>query len=169
MKRMLHFAAVFGLLSAAMAAAQVRAPIIAEAAGMKLTLVIDGDRVEATVEAPVTGWVAVGFNPSSRMRDADYKIGYVKDGVAFARDDFGNGPVSHVADTSAGGTSDLISFSGVERDGKTIMTFVFPVNSGDSKDTVLGPGRHKVLLAASNADNFTGMHRMRGSVDITIP
>lgn len=169
MKRMLPIAAFFTLLSAALAAAQVRAPVVAEAAGMKLTLVINGDRVEATVEAPVTGWVAVGFNPSSRMKDADYKIGYIKDGTAFARDDYGNGQVSHAEDTRLEGRSDLISFSGTEKDGRTVMTFVFPVNSGDSKDSVLGPGRHKVLLAASNADNFTGMHRMRGSVDITIP
>ncbi len=169
MKRTLPIAAVLGLLSAVLAAAQTRPPIVAEAAGMKLTLVVAGDRVEATVEAPVTGWVAVGFNPSSRMKDADYKIGYVKDGAAFARDDYGNGLVSHAEDTRLGGTSDLISFSGTESDGRTVMTFVFPVNSGDSKDSVLGPGRHKVLLAASNADNFTGIHRMRGSVDITIP
>ena len=145
------------------------APIVAEAGGMKLSLTIRGDTVEAVVEAPVTGWVAVGFNPSSRMKDADFKIGYVKDGVAFARDDFGNSQISHGEDVRLGGTADLISFSGTEADGKTVMTFVFPVDTGDSKDSPLKPGTHKVLLAASRADNFTSIHTMRGSTTITIP
>ncbi len=145
------------------------APISAESNGIKVSIAIVGPNAEITVSAPYSGWVAVGFDPSRKMADANLLIGYVKDGVAYGRDDFGASQVSHKADKDLGGVDNLISVSGSETDGVTTITFVIPVNSGDSKDVALTKGRHQVILAASRSDNFTGMHARIGKASILIP
>ncbi len=146
------------------------APITAEANGITVSILVKGDNAEVTVNAPVAGWVAVGFDPSSRMKDADFKIGYVKDGVAYARDDFGVSNISHKEDAAIGGKNDLVSFSGTEKDGITSMTFVFPLASGDTNDATLNSGAiHTVILGASRSDSFTGLHSKVGKTTIKIP
>ena len=146
------------------------APVTAEANGITVSVLVKGTNAEVTVSAAYKGWVAVGFDPSSRMKDADFKIGYVKDGVAYARDDFGVSAIGHKEDATIGGKNDLVSFSGTEKDGITTMTFVFPLASGDAKDTPLVSGKtHTVILGASRSDSFTGMHAKVGKVSITMP
>lgn len=145
------------------------APVVAEKNGVRLSVVVRGTEASITVSADVRGWVAVGFNPSNKMKDADMLIGYVKDGTAYARDDFGTGTGSHADDVKVGGKNSIISFSGSERDGKTTMTFVVPRNSGDPKDSPLTAGKHVVILAASNSDSFTGFHSKVGKTEIVIP
>jgi len=167
-KTLLVLAAALFVQSAAFAQNQA-GPILAEANGIGFSLIIRGEQAEVTVSAPATGWVAVGFNPTSRMKDADFKIGYVKDGVAFARDDFGTGSTSHGDDTRIGGTADLISFTGTEKDGKTSVTFIFPLNSKDTKDVSLTKGTHTIILGSSNSDSFTGMHNKIGKTTISVP
>lgn len=166
--RIIALAAIAAIASAAALWAQ-GAPVVAEQNDIRLSVLIKGDTAEVTVSAPGTGWVAVGFNPSSRMKDANFLIGYVKDGTAFARDDFGVSNTSHKADEELGGKNNLISFSGTEANGVTTMTFVVPRDSGDSKDSKLGPGQHTVILGYSNADNFTGFHKKVGKTTIVLP
>jgi len=158
----------FFLAIGAAASAQT-APVTAESNGIKLSIVFKGDTAEVTVGAAVTGWVAVGFDPSSRMKDANFLIGYVKNGVAFARDDFGVSSISHQEDAKIGGKNDLISFSGTEADKYTTMTFVIPRDSGDSKDHPLNAGPHTVILGASNSDSYTGFHNKIGKVNVVFP
>jgi len=167
MKRTLRYALLASVFSAAAVFAQT--PVTGERNGISFSILIRGAEAEITVSAAVRGWVGIGFNPTNRMKDADFLIGYVKDGVAFARDDFGTGTGSHRADVDVGGTNNIISFSGTEKDGVTTMTFVVPVDSGDSKDSKLLPGKHSVILGASNSDNFTGIHSKIGKVDIVLP
>jgi hypothetical protein len=129
-----------------------------------------GDEIEFTMTIPTTGWAAVGFNPSRMMKDADYKIGYVANGEAFMRDDYGTGNTSHGPDTSLGGSENIRIISGVEDEGATTLVFALPKNSGDAYDTVFTPGEtYKVLFAygPSGGDNYTAMHRARRSLDIT--
>lgn len=144
------------------------APVVAEKNGISLSVLIKGAEAEITVSAAVRGWVAVGFNPSNKMKDADMLIGYVKDGVAHARDDFGTGTGSHAADEKVGGKNSIISFNGTEKDKHTSMTFVVPVDSGDPKDSKLTPGKHVVILAASNSDSFTGFHSKVAKLEIEL-
>lgn len=161
---------VFSLLALALATVAAQsAPIVAESNGIKVSIVIKGPNAEITVTAPYTGWVAVGFDPVRRMQGANMLIGYVKDGVAYARDDFGTGQVSHGADVSVGGKDNLLSFKGTETAGVTTITFVVPLDSGDSKDVPLTKGTHQVILAASRSDSFTGMHSRVGKTTIVIP
>ena len=59
--------------------------------GVSLEWEFSEDFVEFTLTAPTTGWVAVGFDASSAMLDADIAIGYVSEGQVFMSDQWGDG------------------------------------------------------------------------------
>ena len=111
------------------------------------------------LERRTEGWVAVGFDPSSRMKDANFLIGYVEDGQAFLSDQYGSGQTSHDSDESLGGTSDFSNLDGAEEEGLTWLSFTIPLDSGDRYDRPLSTGNsYKVILAAGSSDGYGGYH-----------
>ena len=133
---------------------------------------IDGSNLNVQIAAPTTGWLAVGFDPSDKMRDANILIGYVADGRAFLRDDFGVGPVKHGPDTGQGGTEDFSNLEGEETGGVTVLRFTIPLDSGDANDKKLEEGRtYKVIYSygANGKDDFGTYHtKSRGSFELTL-
>ncbi len=130
---------------------------------------VEDETLKVEVTAPTTGWVAVGFDPSRAMKDADFIFGFVKDGELQISDHFGSGAFSHEADTELGGTDDIISASGKEADGSTTMEFTIPLNSGDEYDVDLSTGQeHTVLFAygPDGADDFSTKHSFRTKVNL---
>lgn len=143
-----------------------------EAGGVMLYWSNDTQFLYAGLEAETRGWVAVGFDPESRMKGANYVFGYVKDGVAFAEDMFGTLPAgfdSHPPDEQLGGTTDLLEYGGVEMGGVTVIEFRIPLDSGDAYDKPLSVGAtYTVLLAQGSADDPTSVHSARGASEITL-
>lgn len=130
---------------------------------------VAGDKVDFEITADTTGWVAIGFNPSRVMKDADYVFGFVKDGKATVSDHFGDGTFSHADDESLGGENNILDYSGSESGGKTTLKFTIPIDSGDEYDSVLTPGEtHTVLFAhgPDGADNFEKKHSFRGKAEV---
>jgi len=128
-------------------------------------------RLMVKVSAPTTGWVAVGFDPTNRMQNANLIIGYVTDGSVFIRDDFGTGPNTHQADVDLGGRDDVSNKMGTEQGGTTEISFSISVASGDAYDRVLTPGEtYPVLLAygQDGADDYTTVHQVRTLVNIQL-
>lgn len=118
-----------------------------------------------------TGWVAVGFDPTMAMQDANIIIGYVATGTPSVRDDFGVTSSSHAADTLLGGNHDLVIDGGSENGGVTEIKFTIPLDSGDSYDRPLVPGNtYTVILArsADGQDSFTAPHASVASTQIEI-
>lgn len=139
--------------------------------GFELSLDPRGDSLRVTMVAPTTGWVAVGFDPTAAMKDADLVIGYVADGEVFLSDHFGTGHTSHRADTELGGTNDLFDVTGSEEDGRTTISFTMLLSSGDEYDTELVPGSlHEVLLAygGDGSDGFDEYHVWVNKVEIEL-
>lgn len=170
MNRIARFGLLVSLLAlSAFSAAAQNAPVVAEKNGITVSVAVKGSSAEITVRAEAKGWVAVGFDPTNKMKDARMFIGYVKDGVAYAREDFGTGAISHAPAEKAGGRNTIESFSGTEKDGMTTMTFVVPVDPGYPKGAKLTSGEHTVIVARSNTDSFTGMHSKTGKTKITLP
>jgi len=121
----------------------------------------DGATLEGKLTGETTGWVAVGFNPSSVMRNANIIIGYVSGTNAQIRDDWGTSNTSHASDTSLGGTSNVSLMQGTEAAGITMLHFSIPLASGDQYDQALMVNQsYPIILArgANGADNYTGMH-----------
>ncbi len=131
------------------------------AMGMDLRWKVEGEWLSVSVSAPTTGWVAVGFDPTGKMKDANIIIGYVKDSELFIRDEYGAAPTRHQADGDIGGSNDVSESGGSESNGKTEISFRIKLDSGDKKDRPLKPGNsYKVILGhgKNGADNFKAYH-----------
>ncbi len=125
--------------------------------------------ISVKLGAPTTGWVAIGFDPTSRMKDANIIIGYVENGEVFMRDDYGSATTAHEADTAAGGTDDLTNKSGTENNGTTEIAFTMPLNSGDSRDRVLKEGTsYTIIMAYGTSDSFTIKHSTTASTNFKL-
>lgn len=132
---------------------------------------VRGDDLFARMSAPTTGWVAVGFEPSSAMRDADMVIGYVGDSGLVLEDHFGNGLIRHASDASLGGASSVEPLEGTEEDGRTTIAFSRPLAATDDFDQPLPLGQEITVIYAfgpDGRDDLTTRHRARGSFQITI-
>jgi len=139
-------------------------------ADFQLSWKIEGPSLVMRVSAATRGWVAVGFNPTSMMRDANILIGAVlPNGTTILEDHFGTGLTSHRKDTDIGGTNDVNLISGEEKDGRTSITFSIPLNSGDRYDRPLATGsKVTVILALANQDNITAKHSKRTKVELVL-
>ena len=138
------------------------------AAGVQVQWRVTGDTLSVQVAAATTGWIAVGFDPSNRMADANIIIGYVSGGEVHLRDDFGTGNTRHGADVDNGGTDDLSDVEGEETGGVTTIRFTIPLDSGDSTDKPLVAGStYKIIVARGpdDTDDFGTYHGSRGSFE----
>jgi hypothetical protein len=141
------------------------------ASGITLKWKVENSALIVKVSASTTGWVAVGFDPTSRMQDANIIIGYVSGGDAFIRDDYGSALTAHQSDVSGGGSDDITDKGGTEADGVTEITFSIPLDSGDSRDRPLVEGNTYTVIMArgpNGADDHTTQHAARTSTTITI-
>ncbi|MFA5794633.1 MAG: DOMON domain-containing protein [Candidatus Brocadiia bacterium] len=166
-------AIVFGLTACEERKAQTQPtspPVQAEnkvtAAGVTMEWSLAGTNLSVKLSAATSGWVAVGFDPGAGMKDANIIIGYVKDGNAIIRDDFGTGFGSHAPDT----VDNVTNKSGTEANGVTEISFTIPLDSADAQDKKLVSGNsYKVLLASGNSDDFSAFHTHKAVATIKIP
>ncbi len=116
--------------------------------------------------SPGTGWVGIGFDPTSRMQGANYILGAVADGILSITDEFGVSGTLHRTDAR----SNIIQAAGREADGSTLVEFALPLASGDSEDKTLTPGQTVTILLAlsSSQDSFTARHTARSTSTITL-
>lgn len=126
--------------------------------------------LEIILAAPTTGWVAAGFNPSSGMKDANFIMCWVDDaGEAKCEDHFGTELFKHALDTSIGGQQNVTVVEGTQNQGETTVRFIIPLNSGDSKDQVLEPGKtYPLILSYGATDNTSQQHTVRAKTQFTL-
>jgi hypothetical protein len=138
--------------------------------GVEVNWSTDKNALRIGLVSPGTGWVAIGLDPQLMMDKANMILGAVVDGAVVARDDVGTGLFSHGPDTSAGGQDNLLAAAGREVDGKTILEFAIPLNSGDSADRPLVVGQtYKIIVAyQAMSDDFSERHSRRASGEITL-
>ncbi len=141
-----------------------------EVNNMNFSWKIDGENLIVKLSGKTTGWVGIGFNPSKRMKDANYVLGFVKKGKAKVTDDFGVEEKKHKADEKLGGKSDVTLIGGSEEDGMTTVEFSLPLDSGDTKDTVIDlNGDTTVLLAyGGKRDSFISAHKFRATLKVNL-
>ncbi len=141
-----------------------------EAKGVSFSWKVDGDTLHGKMSAKTTGWVAVGFNPSSKMKDANYILGYVKDGTTEVVDHFGDKATGHSADEKLGGSSDVTLVGGSEDGGTTTIEFTIPLDSGDKFDSALSLDGDTLLLLSygPDRDSFKPRHRNKASITVNL-
>ena len=132
-----------------------------EAGGVTFAWKVDGDTLHGKMSAKTKGWVAVGFNPTNKMKDGNYILGFVKDGKAEVADHFGNKNTGHSDDEGLGGSSDVTLVGGSEEGGNTTIEFSIPMDSGDQYDSALTADGDTVVVLAygPDRDSFKPRHR----------
>lgn len=121
----------------------------------------DGTMIYVGLISPGTGWAGIGFDPSRRMQGANIVIAAVgADGLAIA-DHFGTGQTSHSEDAS----SNIIQAAGAEIDGRTIVEFAYPLDTGNADDKPLLPGSEVAIILAYHAtsDSPAARHTERST------
>lgn len=129
----------------------------------------DDQFVYICMRAKTTGFVAVGIQPGSRMKDADMIFGFVKDGETTILDMFSTGDFGpHPPDMELGGTSDITEYGGSEEDGVTTIEFKRALDTGDKYDTPLSQGTNKIIWSFGSSDEITRKHTNRGYGEIDL-
>jgi len=141
-----------------------------DADGFQVHWMNDSAVLRVGLVSPGAGFLAIGFDPDRRMKGANYILGAVN-GIAISmRDDYGTGTTSHAADTSQGGTHDILEAAGREINGGTMLEFSIPLDSGDPLDKPLEPGLTYQILVAYHMmnDSFSAKHSRRGAGEIRL-
>ena len=132
---------------------------------------IQGDRFYMAVKARTTGWIAIGFEPTTRMEDADMIIGWVDDnGEHTVLDCFSEGEYGpHPPDKNIGGTCDLLGCGGAEASGWTTLEFSRYLDTGDYRDKIIDEDSELyVIWAVGDNDDYTSSHSDRGAARINL-
>ncbi len=137
---------------------------------MSFSWKIDGDQIHIKLAAKTKGWVGVGFNPSKLMKDANFILGYVKNGTPAVTDHFGTGEKKHERDKKLGGKNNISNIYGTEKNGNTEIGFTIPLNSGDSKDQGIKVDQDTKILLAHGAgrDSFRAVHKFKTSIAVNL-
>jgi hypothetical protein len=123
----------------------------------------DETTIFIAVRAKTVGWVAVGIQPSTTMKDADIILGFVKDGKASVYDLYSTGSFGpHPRDTELGGTDDISEFGGKEEGGYTVIEFKRALKTADRFDKSLLKGSNKIIYSFGFADDIESRHIIRG-------
>lgn len=139
-----------------------------EKEGMTFSWRINNNMLDIKMKAPTKGWLSVGIDPSKKMKDADYILGCFVDGSANFQDAYGSGNLSHKPDTSLGGTEDIKNKSAKEDGNSTEISFSLSLNPSDKYDKTITKGKHIILLAYSDKDDFKKKHKKWIKIEITI-
>lgn len=131
---------------------------------------VEGEQLAVKLSAPTTGWVAVGFNPSNKMKDSNIVIGYVKKGKVKIVDHFGTAATQHKGDKKIGGAENVTVVGGSEEGDTTTIEFSIPLNSGDEKDGVIDPNADTTVILAygPERDSFRMKHKFNATIVVNL-
>ena len=130
---------------------------------------IDGPNLVAKLSCPSTGWVAVGFNPKSVMKNAFCVMGAVVDGKPAISEEFGTGMFEHKPILSLGGKAVLIASDVSSENGVATLSFTMPLSTKDGMHADLAAGKKvKLMFAAGASNDFTKKHKRKGEMTITL-
>lgn len=128
-----------------------------------------GGELRCHVQAPTTGWVAIGFNEVAELTGTRLVMGAFINGEAIVSDRTVVAPGDHRQIEDVGGVSDLSQPSGTERDGTTEISFTLPAATAHEWSHDLRQGTTVyLLLAYSVADEFDHHSRVRRHLTVRL-
>jgi hypothetical protein len=128
---------------------------------------IEGQNLIGQVSCETKGWLAIGFNPTKVMKNANIIIGYADSSTSVVVDQFGSGMFEHKTDTTIGGKNNIIDGKCTEENGITTLSFTILLDSGDPMDgkIVLGQ-KTKVIFACGKEDDINKKHVKNAKTEI---
>ncbi|NOQ53120.1 MAG: hypothetical protein GQ558_00790 [Thermoplasmata archaeon] len=132
---------------------------------------LDNDTIQMAIQAKASGMVAVGFDPTVRMKDADMVIAFRQATGEFDLHDAWSlgetGP--HPDDVDEGGSFDLLKYTVKESGGVTTAEFTRLLSTGDDLDNdIPREGKMTLIWATSDTDEFATYHTRRGTAIINM-
>jgi hypothetical protein len=138
----------------------LRSPAKQGYAGGEMTICWRSDQeyLYMALAGSTAGWMAVGFEPSEWMKDADIILGSVEGGKVVVRDEYSTGNYGpHVEDTMLGGKDDILESGGSSDGIHMVIEFRRRLNTGDRFDKVLAPGGRVSIIWAMADDKDPGI------------
>ncbi len=149
--------------------AQQPKPQKIEKNGMSVEWEIQGEWLHVKMEAPTTGWVAIGLNPVEGLEGTNLIMAAVETGAVSLSDRYIVAPGDHRSIADLGGTPALTLLEGAESDRLTRIAFKMPLEASDRFHHGLGIGKKiHLLMAFSLEDDFMHHSVMRTSVEISL-
>jgi len=131
----------------------------------------DADMLYMAMRGGTRGWVAVGFEPSEKMKDADMVMGFVNSSNVTVQDQYSTGTYGpHAVDTTLGGTNDILEYGGREDGNYTTIEFSRKMNTGDSYDKAFNSSQMVELIwSMASTDSIRLKHNLaRGEGNISL-
>ncbi len=135
--------------------------------------VIASTTISIGIWAQTTGWVAIGFEPSYMMLDADVIYAWVEPtGTVVIKDTYSLSliGIDHPEDTTQGGTFDILEYNGSEDTTSTTIEFSRLLITGDQDydNDIPSEGSLKIIWAYGSSDSFNQMPSAKGSSTMTL-
>lgn len=135
---------------------------------MSVSWKTESDQVRIVMEAPTTGWLAIGFNTSDKLPGTNLLMACVRNGEATLSDRYIVAQGDHRPVGDLGGVPVARLLSGSENEHSTRIEFLLPLRATDRWYHTLRAGStYTLLLAFSREDDFAHHSTMRSSVEIT--
>ncbi len=137
--------------------------------GMTVDWEIDQERLLLTIQAPTSGWVAVGFNTRDGLTGTNLIMTAVEGAETNISDRYIVAPGDHRSVADLGGKSAVTLIAGVENATGTTVRFALSLKAADRFHLDLAEGKTlHLLMAFSREDDFAHHSMMRTSVQITL-
>lgn len=136
---------------------------------MKVSWQFEGDEILFELEAPSTGWLAIGFNETSALPETYLLMACIAKGKPKAREFKTISPGDYRPIVDLGGEASIKHVEGQESPQKTTIRVKIPqrVNDGFHKALTKG-SKWSLLLAFSREDDFKHHSMMRTSISIVL-
>ena len=122
----------------------------------------EGEELHIRLESPGSGWLAVGFEPSTRMQDAKMVLAGFQDDVFVLEEHIGTAPTSHEQIEE----SYIEDYAGEHEEDLTVAEFVLPL-TGDTRYELQSGEVYEVIFAYHDEDdNFLLRHSQRTSAEV---
>jgi len=146
------------------------APGYKSVTGAKVTFQwkVDGKMLDCILRAPTTGWVGVGFGTTGQMKGSEIFLGYVQNGQATIKDEFGDATNHHTPVTELGSQSIIADESGTQTNGTTELRFSIPLDVTGKYHVALVPGQQYLLLLAHAPEGAADTSTYHGGGNRTV-
>jgi hypothetical protein len=136
--------------------------------GMTISWRYEGNRVFFEMQAPTTGWVAIGFNKGESITGTWWLMGRVVNGRAEVVEHYTVSPGNYPTVTSLGEQPQVAAVQGSETN-STQLSFSLPLVAGHRYAQSLAAGTPLVMhIAYSREDDFKHHSMMRTTVLIKL-
>lgn len=137
--------------------------------GMIVSWAYEGDRIQFEMEAPTTGWIAIGLNEKAGLPGSYLLMGRITSGKTEVVEHYTLAPGDYQPLSTLGAEIAIEGVSGQEGQGISRIQFSLPIAPGNDYAKKLEPGlRYTMHMAYSRVDDFQHHSMMRTAANVKL-